>query len=182
MNQLIAGHKVKNGEPGRCGVVEVGGNFGASWTEVTHHHQSVHPDQAPWPAKDPCLSFSRNPQTPWRVPGYVSYRHTEAKTEQFRSWFPGFFSIAHSLVTTYFKKSFAFIAGTEIPQLCFHEQRGPPCRFDDSIQLATSILPSSSLSWAMIHHCLGLCHWCQLAHSPSPLPSQPHLGMHGGRP
>lgn len=50
-------------------------------------------------------------------------------------------------------------------------RRGPPCHSDDSARLAIRVLPPSSWSWAVIHHCLGLCRWCQLAHLPSLLPS-----------
>lgn len=85
------------------------------------------------------------------------------------SRFPFYWTFSHDHIL---KRSFAFTAGTEMPcWFCFCEQRGPPCSSDDGAQLAISILPSSSLSWAMIHHCLGLCHRCQLARSPSPLPS-----------
>lgn len=52
-------------------------------------------------------------------------------------------------------------------------QRSLPYSPDESAQLAISTLPSSSLSWATIHHGLGLCHWCQLAHChllPSSIP------------
>lgn len=162
---------VKDRGPWRLKVVEGGGNFGCLWDRT---------DPSAWvtlplllcrqPETPPCHFFS-NPLTPWRIPNKASWRCTGTKIEQFRSWLLGFFAI-DILSWPYIKKQLMHECRNRNPVLILFlwAERSALLHWWHraiSHQCPPFFLPF----WAMIHHCLGLCHWCQLAHLPPPLPS-----------
>lgn len=182
MNPLLAGHGIKDREARRHRVAEVGGNLDNLWDRI---------DPSAWVPL--LLLLHEQPETPpchfqailklpgesqrW-IPGECQ-RCTDAKTTiLILISFPW-----NILSWLYIKKKLMHL---------LHEQK-------HTLILLSGAERSGSLHWwhhtsshqhprfflpvwATVHHCLGLYHWCQLAHLLSLWPSPAHLGMHGGRP